>query len=1022
MNVSSWSINNPIPAILLFMLLTIIGLGAFNSMKIQSMPDVELPIVTVTATLQGAAPSQIETDIARKLENTISSVQDVKHIITTVQDGVATLVIEFRIEKSIQDAMDDVRDAVARVRSDLPAAMNEPIIAKLDLANMPVLAYAVHSAKMDDQALSWFVDNDIAKTLLNVKGVGSVNRVGGVTRQINVELSPERLLALQISAADISRQLKMTQQEASAGRADIGQLEQRARTLATVRNVDELANMNMLLSDGRQVRLNQIATVSDATAEQRSAAFLDGKPVVAFEVVRTKGGSDVDIMYAVREQLEELHQKHPDIVISEAFNFVDPTIENYEGSMSLLYEGAFLAIIVVWIFLRNWRATFVATVALPLSIISTFAAIYLMGFTLNTVTLLSLSLVVGILVDDAIVEIENIMRHLSMGKTPMEAAREAADEIGLAVIATTFTLIAVFLPTAFMPGIVGRFFIQFGWTAAIAVFFSLVVARLLTPMMAAYMLKPLTHAHRQAGWERGFSRAAGWAMKNRLKTVMITMLFFFGVLLGLGPLLPTGFTTPDDLSQTQVNITLPPGSRFEQTLALTKQAEAIVKTHPHVRTIYTTIGGGAAGGNLGDDQGAVDPRQATLTINLSPRGERRGISKQQIEAQLREQLDVLPGARLKVAFGGSTEKYEIALTGDDSDALIAHARKVVSEMRRIPGIGHVTSNASLVRSEVIIRPDFARAADLGVTTEAIADTLRVATIGDYDQALAKLNLDQRQIPIVVKLEEKARQNLALLSRLTVPGAQGPVMLANVATVTVVDGIDQIKRYDRRRTVDIEIELNGIPLGDVDESVYNLPSMKQLPPGIYTTQVGDAELMVELMSGFAVAMGTGVLCIFVVLVLLFKDFMQPVTILAALVLSVPGAILSLFLAQKAFSMPAMLGLIMLMGVATKNSILLVEYAIKARAEMGMARFEALVDAGKKRARPIVMTTFAMGGGMLPIALGLGVDPSFRSPMAIAVIGGLITSTFLSLIVIPVIFTYVDDLRLWGMRLFARLRHR
>ncbi|TQS91041.1 efflux RND transporter permease subunit [Limnobaculum zhutongyuii] len=853
MNVSSWSINNPIPAILLFMLLTIIGLGAFNSMKIQSMPDVELPIVTVTATLQGAAPSQIETDIARKLENTISSVQDVKHIITTVQDGVATLVIEFRIEKSIQDAMDDVRDAVARVRSDLPAAMNEPIIAKLDLANMPVLAYAVHSAKMDDQALSWFVDNDIAKTLLNVKGVGSVNRVGGVTRQINVELSPERLLALQISAADISRQLKMTQQEASAGRADIGQLEQRARTLATVRNVDELANMNMLLSDGRQVRLNQIATVSDATAEQRSAAFLDGKPVVAVEVVRTKGGSDVDIMYAVREQLEELHQKHPDIVISEAFNFVDPTIENYEGSMSLLYEGAFLAIIVVWIFLRNWRATFVATVALPLSIIPTFAAMYLMGFTLNTVTLLSLSLVVGILVDDAIVEIENIMRHLSMGKTPMEAAREAADEIGLAVIATTFTLIAVFLPTAFMPGIVGRFFIQFGWTAAIAVFFSLVVARLLTPMMAAYMLKPLTHAHRQAGWERGFSRAASWAMKNRLKTVMITMLFFFGVLLGLGPLLPTGFTTPDDLSQTQVNITLPPGSRFEQTLALTKQAEAIVKTHPHVRTIYTTIGGGAAGGNLGDDQ-------------------------------------------------------------------------------------------------------------------------------------------------------------------------GPVMLANVATVTVVDGIDQIKRYDRRRTVDIEIELNGIPLGDVDESVYNLPSMKQLPPGIYTTQVGDAELMVELMSGFAVAMGTGVLCIFVVLVLLFKDFMQPVTILAALVLSVPGAILSLFLAQKAFSMPAMLGLIMLMGVATKNSILLVEYAIKARAEMGMARFEALVDAGKKRARPIVMTTFAMGGGMLPIALGLGVDPSFRSPMAIAVIGGLITSTFLSLIVIPVIFTYVDDLRLWGIRFFARLRHR
>lgn len=897
--------------------------------------------------------------------------------------------------------------------------MDEPIISKLDLAGMPVLAYAVQAEGMDESSLSWFVDNTVARTLLSVKGVGSISRVGGVSRQINVDLSPDRLLALQISAADVSRRLRSTQQEASAGRIDASASEHRARTLATVKSAGELAHMNILLSDGRQVRLNHIATVSDSVAEQRSGAFLNGKPVVAFEVVRTKGGGEVDIMHAVRQKLAELSEQHPNIHITEAFNFVDPVVENYEGSMQLLYEGAFLAIVVVWGFLRSWRATMVAAVALPLSIIPTLAVMHAMGFTLNTVTLLSLSLVVGVLVDDAIVEIENIMRHLAMGKTPLQAAREAADEIGLAVIATTFTLIAVFLPTAFMPGIIGRFFIQFGWTAAIAVFFSLVVARLLTPMMAAYLLKPTTHAHRQASCERGFSRAADWCMQHRLKTLAIAGVFFFGILMGLGPNLPTGFMPADDLSQTQINLKLPPGSSYGQTLAKVQQAEAIVRENPHVRDIYTTIGGGSAGGNAGE-QTAADPRQATLTLALSPRGERTGVSKQEIEAQLRKSLDVLTGVRMTVALGGTTQNYQLALTGEDGDALIAYSQNVIREMRDIPGIGNVISDTSLIRPEIIFRPDFARAADLGVTTENIADTLRVATLGDYSQTQAKMNLEQRQIPIVVRLEESARQDLALLSRLTVPGAKGPVMLANVAKIEVGGGIDKIERYDRRRTVNIDIELNGVPLGDVEQQVANLPSIKRLPAGMYVSPVGDAEMMVELMTGFSLSMGTGVLCIFIVLVLLFKDFLQPVTILAALVLSIPGAILSLFLTQKSLSMPALLGLIMLMGVATKNAILLVEYAIKARSETSMSRKEALMDAGKKRTRPIVMTTIAMGGGMLPIALGMGADSSFRSPMAIVVIGGLITSTFLSLIVVPVIFTCVDDVRLWGKRAIARVQ--
>ena len=1018
MNVSSWSIKNPIPAILLFLLLTLIGLMGFRAMKIQNFPDVDLPMVIVNASLPGASPAQLETEVARKIENSVATLQGVKHIYTKVQDGTVTLMIEFVLEMGTQEATEDVRDAVANVRADLPGEMRDPIVSKSNLAGTPVLTYTIASSRMDDVALSWFVDNDVSKAMLSVKGVGAVSRVGGVDRQVRVEIDPDRLLALQATAADISRQLRQVQQEASGGRADIGGAEQSVRTIATVQTADELAAMEIPLSDGRSIRLDDVAKVEDTVAERRSIALLNGEPVVGFEIVRSLGASEVTVMKGVRESLRQMQEKHPDLVVTEAFNFVTPVVDNYEGSMGLMYEGAFLAVVVVWFFLRDWRATFVSATALPLSIIPTFGAMYLFGFTINVVTLLSLSLVIGILVDDAIVEIENIIRHLQMGKTPYQAAMEAADEIGLAVIATTFTLIAVFLPTAFMTGVVGKFFVQFGWSAAIAVFFSLVVARMLTPMMAAYILKPKTQGHAEARWEKVYMRMAGWCLKHRVATSIVTAVFFFGVLAGLTPLLPTGFMPPDDLSQTQITLRLPPGSTFEQTYAATRQAEALIKDHPQVKVIYTTIGGGASGSDPFDSSSAADVTKSTLTINLTDRKERPGISKQAVEDDFRRLMEAVPGARVKVGMGGSNEKYVLALTGDDGRVLNEHAQKVVRELRTLPGIGAVTSSSSLVRPEIIVRPDFAKAADLGVSSAAIADTLRIALSGDYDQGLAKLNLSQRQIPMVVKLSDDARQDFELLKRLTVPGAHGPVMLANVASIELGSGPAVIDRYDRVRNVNIEVELNGQPLGEIEAKTMELPSMKQLPPGVGVKAVGDAEAMGELFEGFSLAMATGVLCIYIVLVLLFKDFVQPVTILAALVLSVPGAILALFVTRTALSMPAMIGLIMLMGVATKNSILLVEYAIMARRDRGMTRLEALIDACSKRARPIVMTTVAMGAGMFPIAIGMGNDPSFRAPMAIVVIGGLITSTFLSLLVIPVLFTLVDDLREFVMRRLRR----
>jgi multidrug efflux pump subunit AcrB len=593
---------------------------------------------------------------------------------------------------------------------------------------------------------------------------------------------------------------------------------------------------------------------------------------------------------------------------------------------------------------------------------------------------------------------------------------EAADEIGLAVIATTFTLVAVFLPTAFMSGIAGKFFKQFGWTAALAVFASLVVARVLTPMMSAYLLKPIVTAEVEPRWLQRYMVLARWCMQHRVTTMVMSTLFFVGSI-ALIPLLPTGFIPPDDNSQTQVYLELPPGATLAQTREAAEHARQRIAQVPHVKSIYTTIGGGSAGSDPFAASGAAEVRKATLTLLLSDRGERP--RKQGIENQIRSALEAVPGVRSKVGLGGSGEKYVLVLTGEDPQALSAAALAVEKDLRTIPGLGSVASTASLIRPEIAVRPDFARAADLGVTSAAIGETLRVATLGDYDAQLPKLNLSQRQVPIVVKLDAAARQDLAVLERLAVPGTRGPIMLGQVATLEMAGGPAVIDRYDRSRNINFEIELSGLPLGDVVSQVQQLPAIRNLPAGVKVVEVGDAEVMGELFASFGLAMLTGVLCIYIVLVLLFKGFLHPVTILAALPLSLGGAFVGLLLAQKSFSMPSLIGLIMLMGIATKNSILLVEYAIVARRDHGMSRFDALLDACHKRARPIIMTTIAMGAGMLPIAIGWGAaDPSFRSPMSIAVIGGLITSTVLSLLVIPVVFTYIDDLGLWVQRRLGR----
>ena len=1028
LNVSSWSIRNPIPAVMLFVLLTVAGFIAFGSMKVQNFPDLDLPTITVNASLPGAAPTQLETDVARKLENALAPLQGLKHITTKVQDGTVSITAEFRMEKPVQEAVDDVRSAIQSVRADLPGELRDPIVQKINLAGTPVLAYTLRSNRMDDEALSWMVDKEITRKLLSLRGVGAVNRVGGVTREVHISLDINRLQALGITAAEVSRQLKQIQQEGSGGRMDLGVGEQAVRTLATVKTAQEVGQIELATSRGARVRLDQVAKVSDTLAAPRSAASLNGTPVVGFEVVRSKGESEVAVGHLVRKALADFQIQHPDVEITESFDFVTPVEEEYSSSLILLYEGAILAVLVVWLFLRDLRATFVSAVALPLSVIPAFIGMAYLGFSINVVTLLALSLVIGVLVDDAIVEVENIVRHLRMGKTPYQAAMDAADEIGLAVIATTFTLIAVFLPTAFMSGIPGKFFKQFGWTASLAVFASLVVARVLTPMMAAYMLKPIVTPEKEPRWLTHYMVWVAWCMKHRVVTMVMATLFFIGSIM-LVPLLPQGFIPPDNNSQTQVYVELPPGSTLEQTQASAEQARTLLASIKDVQSVYTTIGGGSAGSDPFAGSGAAEVRKATLTIQLTERSQRP--LKQQIENDIRQALQQLPGVRTKVGLGGSGEKYVLVLTGDDPQALQTAAMAVENDLRTVNGLGSIASTASLVRPEIAVRPDFAKAADLGVTSAAISDTLRVATLGDYDAALPKLNLSQRQVPIVVRLSDDARKDLGVLERLIIPGSKGPVMLGQVASIELASGPAVIDRYDRQRNVNFEIELSGMPLGDVTQAVQKLPSLQSLPPGVKVVEVGDAEVMGELFASFGLAMTIGVLCIYIVLVLLFKGFLHPLTILAALPLSLGGAFVGLLIAQKSFSKPSLIGLIMLMGIATKNSILLVEYAIEARrgkpaegsnpSVPGMSRWDAMIDACHKRARPIVMTTIAMGAGMLPIALGWGAaDTSFRSPMAIAVIGGLITSTVLSLLVIPVVFNYLDDLGQWVTRIYARLK--
>ncbi|HTP38294.1 MAG TPA: efflux RND transporter permease subunit [Steroidobacteraceae bacterium] len=1008
-NISAWAIRHPVFPLVLFTVLTVYGIVSFVRLPINLNPDISAPFVEVLVFEPGAVPSEMETQIMQKVEGAIAGVGDVKNITSRATEGTAYFSIEFQIGTPVDRALNDVRDAVARVRSLLPSDIQEPVVRRVSIDGGPIAYYSVTTSRFTEQQLSWFVDDTITKRLLAVPGVAQVGRSGGVNRELRVDLDPARMQALDVTAAEVNQQLMMENLDAAGGRAQVAGGEQSIRVLGGADTAQGLSERRIVLGNGRVARLGDLAEVRDGNEEIRSIARLNGRPATTFAVSKSKGASDVTVMAAVQKELQKINDETPGLTLRLVFTTVDYTRTTYSSSMKALIEGALLAIAVVFLFLRNWRATGIAALAIPLAALPTFFIMELAGFTLNQISLLALTLVTGVLVDDAIVEIENISRHMAMGKSAFQAALDAADEIGLAVVATSMTIIAVFMPVSFMGGITGQFFREFGLTISASVFISLLVARLITPLISAYALQPGLHP--AAGSPDGplmawYLRLLQSCIQHRLRTLLIGLGIFVVSCTGL-MLLPKSFVPASDQSSSQLSIELPPGVRLEQTAAVSKRAADIIRAHREVSDVVESIGE--------DNDGEV--RSAQLFITLVPPSQRK-LSQQQWEQQTIRELKRIPDARLHFQSQSSGLGRDLSLyvVGSDPALVQKTAEQAVEQMKGLKQLRDPDINGDFKQPEIQIRPRTDLAAEIGVTSASIGETVRIATLGDIAQNSAKFSLSDRQIPIRVSLVESARRDPQTIENLMVRTASGSsVPLKAVADIGFGAGPSKVRRYNQNRRVAIEADLNGVESGTGMQLIRALPVVKHPPAGVRFIEVGDAENMNELFSNFLIAIGAGVLLVFAVLVLLFARLFQPITILSALPLSLGGAALALALTGSSFSLSVVIGILMLMGIVAKNSILLVDFAIE-EMRKGRERTAALLESAHKRARPIVMTTVAMVAGMTPVALGVGGAEAFQAPMAICVIGGLLTSTGLTLVIVPAVFTWVDDLERWSARHF------
>jgi len=1103
-NISAWSIRNPIIPIVFFIGVMIAGIVSFNRMDVNNMPDIEFPGVIVRVNQPGAAPTEIETQITQIVEGAVRSVPGVEEIQSTSAEGGSTTVVFFSVGTNPDVATNQVKNAVDQIRGDLPDGILEPQVQKVEAGGGGSLAYfSVSADDMTIEQLSWFVDDTISKSLLSVEGLAAVDRDGGVDREIRVVVDPNRMIALGVTARDVNNVLRQVNTDAAGGSAEIAGSRQSVRVLGNAASAYALSQTRINLGSGRQVKLADIANVYDGFSERSSVARVGGREVVTFGFQRALGASDVAVYDGAMAKLDEIKKANPNIHITQLFSQVDYTRGQYTSSMEALVEGAVLAIVIVYLFLRDWRATAISALAIPLSAIPTFWFMDLLGFTLNFLSLLALSLVAGVLVDDAIVEIENIVRHMRMGKSAYQASIDAADEIGLAVVATTFSIVAVFLPVGLMPGIPGQFFKAFGLTVVAAVLMSLAVARVITPMVAAYFLK--SHGHAEHGGGRAmdaYMRVLAWTLDSRqahrMKDAivrqprrwwyplvaavafsvllaggfMLAMLIFKGVqggltAIGLGkaafvlaaiaaPLgipvviwlggkvlraaatlfgtvgrwyryftdrviarmhdhrfyafcasiyalvvtfallagLPQQFQPNTNNDTSRVKIEFVPGTTLEQSERVATNVTHLLEQQPEVKRVL---------------QFALEG-SATLYVALKPANERDGTSIT-FERRLAPQLQQIPDARVSFATQsggfGSGRDISVMLSGSDSELLNKTAQTLAQQMRTIPGIVAPRIAADLQRPELVIEPRLDLAAQLGVTTAALSQTIRIATLGEIDQNAAKFSLRDRQVPIRVMLDRSSRRDFSTIENLPVTTASGgSVPLKRVAEIRFGAGPTQIQRYNQSRRIFVGADLGaGQVKGPIMEQIQKLPIMQHLPAGVSNAPVGEDKWQAEMVANFITAVISGIFLVFAVLVLLYKRFVSPLVNMASLLLAPLGGMLALTIWGQPISMPVYIGILMLLGIVAKNSILLIDFAIEEMAK-GVNKLDAIMDAGHKRAQPIVMTTVAMTAGMLPTAFSLSGDGAFRQPMGVTVIGGLVLSTILTLVIVPAAFSLAD----------------
>ncbi|RRQ52507.1 efflux RND transporter permease subunit [Sphingorhabdus wooponensis] len=994
-NISAWSIRNPVVPIVLFVALTIAGIMSFRNMDVQNDPDIEFPVVVVSISQPGAAPSEITTQITQKVESAIRSVQGVRNIDASSSEGNTTVSAEFEIGDDINAAVSEVKNAVDQIRSDLPDGILEPQIFKVATSSDPIAYFAVEASDMTLEQLSWFVDDSVARRLLSVEGMASVSRNGGVNREIRVVLDPAKMQSLGVSASQINAVLRQQNINASGGQSQIAGSRQSVRVLGNATDAFALSQTQISLGGGRSIKLADVAEVTDGFSEQRAMAFAGGKQVVTFGMSRAKGASDVTVFDDAMVKIAEIEKENPGVKFITLFNSVDYTKGQYKSSMAAMIEGALLAIVVVFLFLRDWRATIISAIAIPLSAIPTFWFLDLLGFTLNTMSLLALGLVAGVLVDDAIVEIENIVRHMRMGKSAYQASIDAADEIGLAVVATTFSIVAVFLPVGLMPGVAGQFFKNFGLTVVASVLMSLAVARMITPMIAAYFLKADGMAeHGEAGWINRYMKILRWSLGHRRWMMGIGALAL-ALTVALLVVLPKQFFPDGDTDFSRIRIEMVPGTTLERTREISNEAAAIVEKQPEVKTALQSVREGGA----------------SIFITLH---EDRDRTSQQFEEDLTPLLTKIADARVTFQAngpggggGGSGRDVSVMLSGSDPRMLDRTAATLVEQMKTLPELRAPRISADLQRPELIITPRNDIASQLGVSTVALSQTIRVATLGDIDQNSAKFSLSDRQIPIRVMLAKESRQNLDVIRNLPVPLASGgSVPLSRVADISFGAGPTSIQRRNQNFRIFIGADFApGIVSSEADKKINNLPIMKNLPTGVSRAPFGSQEWEQEMQGDFLVALVSGTLLVFAVLVLLYHRFMSPLVNMGSLLLAPLGGLLALGLVGQPISMPVFIGILMLFGIVAKNSILLIDFAIEEMAR-GVPKFQAIMEAGHKRAQPIVMTTVAMTAGMVPTALSLGGDGQWRSPMGTVVIGGLIVSTLLTLLIVPAGFSLAD----------------